>query len=102
MRRPRQRPRRFRFEASYPNRESFGVLIVQGLIQFFLIIALGLLFIVSIRMVRTHFLDNYGFQAWILPTIIGLMTLFLLYRFSRFWRVLLDEFREARETDESK
>ena len=41
MRRPRQRPRRFRFEASYPNRESFGVLIVQGLIQFFLIIALG-------------------------------------------------------------
>jgi hypothetical protein len=102
MRTPRQRPRRFRFEASYPNRESLGVLLIQGVIQFFLIIALGLLSIVSIRMVRVHFLDSYGFQAWILPIITGLMTLFLLYRFIRFWRVILNEFREARETDEGK
>jgi len=96
----RRRPGQFRFEAPRRNRETFGALLVQGLVQSFLLFALGGLLVVSVRMVRAHFLDKYGFQAWILPIIIALMMLFLLYRFSRFWRNFMEEYREGKDARE--
>jgi len=76
--------------------------LVLGLIQLLLIAALSFLLIVSIRMVRVHFIVKYGFPAWILPIAITLITLLLLFRFLRFWKGIREEYRDARGAGSSR
>lgn len=97
MKRRRPRPGRFRFEAPPRRREKLGAALVQGFVQLFLLLALAFLLAAAVRLVRLHFVERYGVQAWILPAAIALITLFLIYRFSRFWRAFLEELREEQE-----
>ena len=53
MRQRRPWPRRFNFEAPYNRKEAMGALVAQGIIQLFLLIALIILFVVSLRMMAS-------------------------------------------------
>ncbi len=97
MRARRPWPRRFKFEAPYNRREELGALIVQGIIQLFLLSALVFLLVVSLRMMNAPALENLRFWARILPIVIALITLILLRRFIRFFRAFREEYRAVNQ-----
>ncbi len=100
MRQRRPWPRRFNFEAPYNRKEAMGALVAQGIIQLFLLIALIILFIVSLRMMASPAFENLRFWARILPIVIALITLLLLRRFLLFFRAVLEEHRAAKEAQD--
>lgn len=51
----------------------------------------------TVRLLRAHFLADYGPRAWLLPLGIGLLLLFLLYRLLRLWQELRSLRREWEE-----
>ncbi len=51
----------------------------------------------AIRLIRAHFLEEYGPQAWLLPIGIGLIFCFILYRLIRLWREVRERIGDLRE-----
>ena len=58
--------------------------------------ASAVLALTSLQMIRTHFVEKYGVQAYLLPVAAGVVSLFLLFRLFLLWRV----FREERDSGE--
>jgi hypothetical protein len=55
----------------------------------------------SLRLVRAHFLADYGQRAWLLPLGIGILLLVLLYRLVRFGGELRELRRALRNSRNS-
>lgn len=89
----RHRPRRSaaqlgRFQRSRRSGEELGAKAVQAITLAAVCGALVWLEFSTLRLLRAHFLADYGPRAWLLPLGIGLLLLFLLYRLLRLWQEL--------------
>ncbi len=74
-----------RFRRGRRSREEYASKLVQSITLTLLCAALIWLIFVSTRLIRAHFLEESGSQAWLLPISIGLILLFLLYRLMKLW-----------------
>jgi hypothetical protein len=81
-----------RFQRSRRLGEEYAARWVQAITLALLCGALIWLLASSFRLLRAHFLADYGQRAWLLPLGIGIILLVLLYRLFRF----AGELRELR------
>jgi len=89
----RRRPQRSaaslgRFQRGRRRGEELGAKTVQAITLAAVCAALVWLEFSTMRLLRAHFLADYGPRAWLLPLGIGLLLLFLLYRLLRLWQEL--------------
>jgi hypothetical protein len=63
--------------------------------------ALIWLLLTSIRLIRAHFIEKAGAQAWLLPLVIGLILLFLLYHLVKLWTEVRNLAVELRKSAKS-
>ena len=97
--RRRRSPRRgaaelSRFRRGHRLGEEFAAKLVQAITLALLCGGLIWLLVNTLRLLRAHFLADYGPRAWLLPLGIGLILLFLLYRLFRY----ASELRELERT----
>ena len=103
-RRGRVRPRSQgdgRFRRGRRTREAFAGKLVQAITMTVLCGALFWLLATAVRLVRAHFDEAGGPQAWLLPLVIGAILVFLLYRLVRLWREVLELGRELKSSPKS-
>ncbi len=74
-----------RFRRARQPREEYASKLIQSITLTVLCSALIWLLFTSIRLIRAHFIQKAGAQAWLLPIIIGLILLFLLYHLVKLW-----------------
>lgn len=94
-----------RFRRAQRPREEFASKLVQSVTLSVLCLALVWLLGTSVRLIRAHFLEKSGSQAWLLPIIIGLILIFLLYRLVKLWaevRALRQELRRSAKSFDDK
>lgn len=77
-----------RFHRGRRRGEELGAKAVQAITLAAVCGALVWLEFSTVRLLRAHFLADYGPRAWLLPLGIGLLLLFLLYRLLRLWQEL--------------
>ena len=90
-----------RFGRIRRRREEFAGKLVQGVVMTILAASLLVLEFAAIRLIRAHFLREYGGQAWLLPIGIGLILLFIAYRLVKLWLEIRERLAEMREAGES-
>ena len=90
-----------RFQRSRRLGEEFTAKMVQAVTL--TLLCGGLLWLLgsALRLLRAHFLADYGPRAWLLPLGIGLLLLFLLYRLFRLSLELRDLGRTLRSSRNS-
>ncbi len=74
-----------RFRRARKPREEYASKLIQSITLSVLCAALIWLLFSATRLIRAHFLEKAGSQAWLLPIIIGLILLFLLYHLVKLW-----------------
>lgn len=77
-----------RFRRGQRPREEYASKLIQSITLSVLCVALIWLLGTSLRLIRAHFVEKTGAQAWLLPLSIGLILLFLLYRLFKLWAEL--------------
>ena len=86
-----------RFQRTRRPGEELAGRLIQVVVLTGLTAALLWLLIVTSRLVQARLMEKYGSQAWLLPVIIGLVFLFILYRFQRLWAEVIGRVGELRE-----
>jgi hypothetical protein len=90
-----------RFRRSSRPREEFAGRLVQALVMSVLAAALLMLLRIAYRMVRQHFAEEYGAQAWLLPITVGCVFIFILYRLQRIWTEVAKRARALKKASKS-
>jgi hypothetical protein len=86
-----------RFGRLRRRREAFAAKVVQAIVMAILAVSLFILEFTAIRLIRAHFLAEYGGQAWLLPIAIGLIFCFIIYRWFKLWQEIKERLREMRD-----
>lgn len=90
-----------RFRRGRRTREEFAGKLAQAITLTVLCGALVWLLSTALRLVRAHFHESHGAQAWLLPLVIGAILVFLFYRLVRLWQEVRGLGRELRSSSTS-
>ena len=83
-----------RFGRLRRRREALAAKVIQAIVMAILAVSLVILEFAAIRLIRAHFLAEYGGQAWLLPIAIGLIFCFIVYRWFKLWQEIKERLAE--------